>query len=410
MVLDSRTMAEATPVEMDGPSPTETASDSEEVEEVTEDEERGRCSNEASPTKQRADRATYVRRSAGGGLGLRDVDAIRAVLAEHMTSMKFAWGDVVARVEGLEHRQSEQAERLAKLVDGHNYQERRAGSLWAKIGIMEKKMDMLSKELDLLRANAGKGGMGVWTGDRDLKAPGRQAFLRRSASGACDGGGWGGGGHGSEGGLLREEDRRTLIVGGWLRDTRKETILEEAKEGLGLEAVRPRIDSSDLVVFGPRKSFGMLRFGLREGETKFQLRERMWSVVKAVREAAIPLKSTDTVEAAPKKLWASFVKTREARQRGGHACMVRRVAQTCVEEATGEVQLEAKSNDFYEVDWVSGTVWAGQHKLGSSVHRMPRRDGVCQMPGGWVDVNEMSEAIGVEEKVERELARASWPG
>ena len=37
------------------------------------------------------------------------------------------------------------------------------------------------------------------------------------------------------------------------------------------------------------------------------------------------------------------------------------------------------------------------------------------MPGGWVDVKEMSKAIGVEELavravLERELARASWPG
>ena len=64
-------------------------------------------------------------------------------------------------------------------------------------------------------------------------------------------------------------------------------------------------------------------------------------------------------------MWASFTKTRAARKRGGHASLIRHVALTCVDEADGEVQIDAKDHSYYDVDWNSGTVWAGVHKLGS---------------------------------------------
>ena len=220
-----------------------------------------------------------------------------------------------------------------------------------------------------------------------------------------DGGGTGGTGRGSAVGdedTLSEEDKRTLVVGGWLQDTKRAVIIEEAKEILTREDAQAKVDATELHVFGPRRAFGLLRFVRRGEETYAGMRDRMWDVIKAIRGAEHVLPSTRGGVAGDgegKRIWASFTKTRAARRRGGHASLVRRVAQTAVDEAeqSDRVVIEAKEHDYYEVDWNSGTVWAGAHKLGSAVHRAPRGEHVRTMGGGWVDTASIAEAIGVPE-------------
>ncbi|CAE7532192.1 unnamed protein product, partial [Symbiodinium sp. CCMP2456] len=50
---------------------------------------------------------------------------------------------------------------------------------------------------------------------------------------------------------LSEEDRRTLIVGGWVQDSKKQTILDESKPFLERDGVSNLIDQKDLIVWGP---------------------------------------------------------------------------------------------------------------------------------------------------------------
>ena len=38
-----------------------------------------------------------------------------------------------------------------------------------------------------------------------------------------------------------------------------------------------------LVIFGPRRSFGLLRFKLRDQESPSELKARMWEVINKVR-------------------------------------------------------------------------------------------------------------------------------
>ena len=66
--------------------------------------------------------------------------------------------------------------------------------------------------------------------------------------------------------ILSEEDKRTLILGGWLQDTRKITIEEEAAVLLQHEEIRPHLDVEKVAVYGPRRSVGMLKFVQRENE------------------------------------------------------------------------------------------------------------------------------------------------
>ena len=78
---------------------------------------------------------------------------------------------------------------------------------------------------------------------------------------------------GDPGDQLTEEDRRTLIVGGWLQDTRRATIEEEPTPLLQHPEIRHLLDTEKLAIYGPRRSVGMLTFvpekmnvGLRTSE------------------------------------------------------------------------------------------------------------------------------------------------
>ena len=83
-----------------------------------------------------------------------------------------------------------------------------------------------------------------------------------------------------KGETLSDEEKRTLAVGGWLRDTRKSVIDEESQQVLGCPAVQHLLDTDRLMIYGPRRSVGMLRFTLRDGENSEGLRNRMWDTVK----------------------------------------------------------------------------------------------------------------------------------
>ena len=137
------------------------------------------------------------------------------------------------------------------------------------------------------------------------------------------------GGHRDE---LSEEDRRTLIVGGWAQDSKKQTMLEESRMFLERDGVKNLVDQKELIVWGPRRSFGVLKFQLREGEEPKEMRDRMWGVIQAARGSPVSLPSTTSL-GATKNLWCSFTKTREARKRSAHASMIRRVCLSMVGDA-----------------------------------------------------------------------------
>ncbi|CAE7291589.1 pol [Symbiodinium sp. CCMP2592] len=197
---------------------------------------------------------------------------------------------------------------------------------------------------------------------------------------------------------LSEDEKRTLVIGGWLADTRRALIEEESDALLQHPTIRPLLDNAKLSVFGPRRSVGMLRFAQREDEPHFEaVKERMWKVIKAVSELKHQLDSTRS-GGDVKIAWAGFVKTRAARQRTSHISMVRRVTIMLVEdtkdEAGGIKNIMNQLTTAYDMDWAAGTIWCGAYKLASSTHRAPRTSETVLMTGGWVDLDGVAATAG----------------
>ncbi|CAE7710560.1 unnamed protein product, partial [Symbiodinium sp. CCMP2456] len=97
-------------------------------------------------------------------------------------------------------------------------------------------------------------------------------------------------------------------------------------------------------------------------------------------------------------MWAQFVKTREARRRSSHASLLRRVCLGLVKDAAANKEAHnamALEDGAFDVDWSSGTIWLGEWKIGSCVHRAPANEDVRVLSSGWVDVGVAARALGV---------------
>ena len=210
------------------------------------------------------------------------------------------------------------------------------------------------------------------------------------------------------GDMLSEEDRRTLIIGGWLQDTRKAVIESEAMAILQLDSVRELLDVDKIAVFGPRRSVGMIKFVQRSGEESLsQVKDRMWKVVKAIAAAKIVLQSTRSA-GEDKIVWAAFMKTKAARQRTAHISMIRRVAMNLAADSKndegGVLNVEHTQAQAYDMDWNAGTIWCGIHKLGSATHRAPKNSEQVLMSGGWVNL----DAVGLIAGCTVDVAKAAF--
>ena len=188
---------------------------------------------------------------------------------------------------------------------------------------------------------------------------------------------------------LTEEEKKTLVVGGWLQDTKRSIIEEESAFIFDNPDIKPLLDATKLNIYGPRRSVGMLKFSLRDGELDKEMRERMWGVIRALAELKQILPST-RVAGEGKALWASFVKTKHARLRSSHVSMIRRVTIALAKDAHMQIAAGSGLNlqtTAYDCDWNLGTIWCGALKLGSSTHRAPRDEEVVVMTGGWVSIS-----------------------
>ena len=106
---------------------------------------------------------------------------------------------------------------------------------------------------------------------------------------------------------LSEEERRTLVIGGWLQDTRRSIIEEEPGVIFQTAEFKEILDAEKLTIYGPRRSVGMLKFVKREGETESDMRNRMWQIVRALSQMKHVLPGTKGM-GADKVLWASLLR------------------------------------------------------------------------------------------------------
>ncbi|CAE7240353.1 unnamed protein product, partial [Symbiodinium sp. CCMP2456] len=291
-----------------------------------------------------------------------------------------AWGNIESRVQQVEGVVKNQGKELKAVHLKQKQSDQKVAGVQAKGDATARKTDELEGELtklktrvDEIAANAessvNKNGPDPWQdyinhtkgGQKDRHRPKEGSGQARQNPGE------------DRRHELSDEDKNSLIFGGWLPDTRRATIQNEAENILKDENFVNLVDSPSLVVFGPRRSFGLLRFKQRDQETSVALRARMWEVVTKIRQNKIILDSTRGEVGDGKAVWASFMKTPEARKRSAMCSLVRRVVMKLAalgKKEDGETfNAEAITPEGYDVDWGTGTIWHGPLKLASATHR-----------------------------------------
>ncbi|CAE7458749.1 unnamed protein product [Symbiodinium sp. CCMP2592] len=177
-------------------------------------------------------------------------------------------------------------------------------------------------------------------------------------------------------------------------DTKRSVIEEESSEILNHAEIKDLLDSHKLLVFGPRRSVGMLRFQVRDGETFEDTKKRMWEIVRALGRIKHILPST-SAGGDERTLWGSFVKTKNARLRTAHVSMARRVVIALAKDNGGQ---NGGANTLItndDCDWNMGTIWNGSEKIGSATHRQPKNaDEIVLMPGGWINISAAARVSG----------------
>eukprot|EP00439_Symbiodinium_sp_Y106_P029481 s4157_g3.t1 len=355
---------------------------------------------------------------------------LRELLRLHVSDMKEAWHSMTSRLDKVELAQRNQTGELASLAGRTRINEREVLDLKKKQEISGTKVDALADDVKNLKVQLeevrARPVMGLdMKGDAPHTRDPWAEYLRKHGS-KQPGQSSGVAGHGyqgdrvqqdgvsafvpsrAEGESLSEEDQKTLIVGGWMQDTRKAIIELESGPVLQREDIRPYIDQEKLAVYGPRRSVGMLKFKQRETENGIaEVKERMWKVVKKLAELKLVLDSTrDAGEA--KTMWAAFMKTKSARIRTAHISMARRVTMALAsgskDEGGGVLNIDHTLPTAYDMDWNAGTIWCGIHKLASATHRVPRGAETIVMSGGWVDL----DAVGLVAGCTAEAAKTAF--
>ena len=346
-----------------------------------------------SPTKR-------VAESEEGAVTSRE---LRLLLGQHMKEMRESWGNIEARIAVLEgevkgHKKELHAIHTKIKADDQRTQQiqakgdatsRRTDELEGKVQQLEQKLDDINKEREEQKRhqqpNLVLGGHDPW-GEYLAKQGGKQGGGEQR-------------GDASKQASLSEEDQRSLIVGGWLPDTKRLTIEDEARAIFENNSFENLLDGTKLVIFGPRRSFGILRFKIRENEDMAGVKARMWQVIQKVRADKHVLPSTQG-ENEGKNMWASFLKTPEARKRSAMCSLTRRVVMqlaSCNRNADGEVvNQNAMAPECFDIDWGTGTIWNGVLKIASATHRrdINRQDDYISLAQGWVDLRAVTTLTG----------------
>ncbi|CAE7811621.1 unnamed protein product, partial [Symbiodinium sp. CCMP2456] len=180
----------------------------------------------------------------------------------------------------------------------------------------------------------------------------------------------------------RDNDRRfTLVFGGWCRDTRKGVILQQLGEALERLQLSGHLDAEPFCT-GPRRSTALAVFSHRGGESDYQVRKRMHSVIMGLAGNTVTIPHGKT-------LFATYSKTRAERAIAGHASWVKRSLATLGDEVVS----------MLDVEYATGTCWIGGSTVASATRPSEpgvREEGLLrdEVEGHktWVDV----EAIAKE--------------
>ena len=201
-------------------------------------------------------------------------------------------------------------------------------------------------------------------------------------------------------GLPKTDDERrksTLVVGGWPRESRRQDILDELREGLKQLGLARDHDQAPFCT-GPRRSIALLPMPLRPNETESDRRNRMFKFVTAFAE-------TEVLTKAGTRLWCNFSKSPEERAIAAHAALIKRVVASFDAEA---------ARDQLDFEYKTGTVW-GPHGMLCSVRLPvpPQHDhkGISvdseSAHKQWIDLGLLAKLVGKTKKQVEEAVAAS---
>lgn len=103
---------------------------------------------------------------------------------------------------------------------------------------------------------------------------------------------------------------RTLVYGGWPRETRKKVILEDLQGFVKTLGVQDLLDHEPFTT-GARRSMALSGFQQRAGESFQDMRSRMHKIVLAFSGGGIQNKQGG-------RIWCSYSKSRAEREKGSH--------------------------------------------------------------------------------------------
>ena len=182
-----------------------------------------------------------------------------------------------------------------------------------------------------------------------------------------------------------EARKPALIFGGWHPKARRELVLNE------LQGVLHDVGADELLhekpwTPGPRRGIALAAFQPRAGEGPADVRARMLEVVNLINRAAIPTEST--LDGRP--VWSSISKDKSDRVESAHASKLRRLLHT--------VQANVDDTD---ADYKEGSLWLGDHLLGSVKLPVPEGINTLQgkIAGSWVAPGVVAAATGIQEDV-----------
>ncbi|CAE7745388.1 unnamed protein product [Symbiodinium sp. CCMP2592] len=317
---------------------------------------------------------------------------IRELLFGHVNEMKDAWRSFQGRLDRVEAEQLQHGHEMINLRTRTHALERSSSSMGRQQEKTTKCLEDLTEDVKKMKVQIDdlqkkppplipvSDGLPQHGASRPAVVPGHAdpwaEYLRHKGGKDADAGGAipRGDLQGDRAGdSLSEDEKRTLVVGGWARDTKRAIIEAESGVLFNLEGIKELIDVEKLAIYGPRRSVGMLKFQQREGESFTEVKNRMWGVIKLVANSKFELASTKEM-GEPKNMWASFVKTKAAPKDGEFVLLSSGwVALEAVAEITGCTVDEAKSAFEKELDVFSKRCTGMDGKDSScAIHRWGR--------------------------------------
>ncbi|CAE7902753.1 pol [Symbiodinium microadriaticum] len=180
--------------------------------------------------------------------------------------------------------------------------------------------------------------------------------------------------------------QRTLIYGGWARDTRRGELLEELKKATESLGVAKYMDEAPFTT-GVRRSIALSSFRERPGESYTDMRARMQFIIRAFYESEV-------IGKQGKKLWCSWSKSKQERVHSSHASLFKRIV--------GDID-RVKLLEL-DVEWAQGSVWTHSNMVASSAVPPPPgvdtagfviRDHLDHKP--WVNVRQAAVDLRIDE-------------